>query len=63
MPPELYLIWNRDWIDQLPGLPAPDTLMGAVLASAYEAAANPNRGPLPADELEAFKAQVKALHG
>lgn len=63
MMPKLYLVWNRDWINHLPALPGPDTFMGAVLASAYEATANPTCGLLPAHELEAFKAQVRALHG
>jgi hypothetical protein len=60
--PDLRLVWNRDWINQLAQLPAPGTFMDAVLTSAYEAAANPNRGPLPADEMEDFKEKVRALH-
>jgi hypothetical protein len=65
--PPLYCIHNRDWpVNSLTGnaltwnaLFAEGTLMGAVLKSAYESAANPNRGPLPAEALELFKSQVR----
>jgi hypothetical protein len=52
---KLRLVWNRDWINLLYD---PDTFMGSVVKAAFERAANPNRGPLPADELEAFKREV-----
>ena len=45
----------------LTDLPAPDTFVGAALKAAYESAAKPDQGPLPADELEDFKAQVRAM--
>lgn len=38
-----------------------DTFIDSVIRCAFEAAANPDRGPLPAEELEAFKEQVRGL--
>jgi hypothetical protein len=38
----------------------PNTFMGDIIKCAFEAAANPDRGPLPAEALELFKAQVRA---
>ena len=61
MTAHLRLVWNRDWVNMLTELPAPGTFMGNVLACAYEAAANPNRGPLSAEEMQAFRDQVAAL--
>jgi hypothetical protein len=51
------LVWNRDWINLLY---EPNTFIGSIVRSAFENAANPDRGPLPSDELEDFKAQVRA---
>lgn len=39
----------------------PNTFMGSVIHLAFENAANPNRGPLPVADMEAFHEQVRAL--
>jgi hypothetical protein len=57
---KLRLVWNRD--DEINNLLyAPGTFIGGVVQAAFDNAANPDQGPLPADELELFKAQVAAL--
>ena len=38
----------------------PGTFVGSVIHLAFENAANPDRGPLPAEELQAFREQVRA---
>lgn len=39
----------------------PGTFSGAVIRCAFDNAANPDRGPLPAEELEAFIEQVRGI--
>jgi hypothetical protein len=57
----LRLVWNRDWVMQWHELLSGQDFVGAILRSAMEAAENPNRGPLPAEEMEAFRKQVDAF--
>jgi hypothetical protein len=57
--PRPYLIVdNTRPVDALYDL---STFIGSVVHCAFESAANPDRGPLPAEEMEAFKEQVRAL--
>jgi hypothetical protein len=55
MKSHLRLVWNSEWADLLY---AEGTFIGAVVKSAFERAASPDLGPLPEEELEAFKRQV-----
>lgn len=59
--PRPYLIVDNTRPLAVSALYDTSTFVGEVVRFAFENAANPDRGPLPAEELEAFKEQVREL--